>query len=48
MLTNTAPGVFIPSAELPKPAAGPTDESKLIRLELEEVLSGGIRVVVDI
>jgi hypothetical protein len=48
MPTNTAPGVFIPSAALPTLAAGPTDESRLIRFELEEALSGGIRVVVDV
>jgi hypothetical protein len=48
MPTNTAPGAF-PSNELPTAAAaGLADESRLIRLELEEVLSGGIRVVVDV
>jgi hypothetical protein len=45
---NIAPGVFIPSAALPMPAAGPADESRLIRLGLEEELSGDIRVVVDV
>jgi hypothetical protein len=49
MPTNTAPGVFIPSAALPAAAAGPPAvESRPIRLELEEALSGGIRVVVDV
>jgi hypothetical protein len=43
-----APGVFTPSDALPILAAGPADDNKLIRLELEEALSGGIRVVVDV
>ena len=46
---NIAPGLFIPSAALPTvAAAGPDDESRPNRLELEKVVSGGIRVVVDV
>jgi hypothetical protein len=33
---------------LPADAVGPAAESKLIRLELEEALSGGIRLVVEV
>jgi hypothetical protein len=43
-----APGVFTPSAAVPILAAGPPEESKFNRLELEELFSGGIRVVVDV
>jgi hypothetical protein len=46
---NIAPEVLNPSISLPTLAAEPAaDDSKLIRFELEETLSGGIRVVVDV
>jgi hypothetical protein len=48
MPTNTAPGVLIPRAELPTLAAGPAADNKLIRPEVEDALSGGIKVVVDV
>jgi hypothetical protein len=48
MPTNNAPGVFTPRNELPTEATELEVDNRPIRLELEEALSGGIRVVVDV
>jgi hypothetical protein len=46
---NNASGLLTPSNALPTLlAAGLAADSKLNRLELEDALSGGMRVVVDV